>query len=119
MSTIDITNLTDRKKTFRLPHQDVCIKAGRCLCERNMGSSALHIFAHKTVYGVNQAVMHAPDIQAALASVPPEILVKETKARPKIGEKTKRESSKLGSKKDDDKGQKPSTSGKGKGNKVK
>ncbi len=40
MSTITIFNLTSRPFVFELPHSEVCVAAGRCLCNHETGAAA-------------------------------------------------------------------------------
>jgi len=40
MSTITIFNLTSRPFVFELPHSQVCVAAGRCLCNHETGAPA-------------------------------------------------------------------------------
>jgi len=67
MNTITIFNLSDRPRTFDLPHQEVCVKIGRCLCHRNGAPRSVLFRAKRVAHkGIPEYVLLAKRIRAAV-----------------------------------------------------
>lgn len=47
MQTVTVYNLANKPMVFAIPHREVCVKIGRCLCSRNGGEIAFHCMAGK------------------------------------------------------------------------
>ncbi len=77
---IDIVNTTNRMRTFRLPHQIVCVRAGVCLC-KNGRQSAIHIAPYQTARNHPREVLLAQDLVDAMAA-PASVTIKESKVIP-------------------------------------
>ena len=67
MERIDIQNTEMVPRHYNLPHQEVCVKAGRCICDSKTGACAsLHIPAADRARHVDQAVLFAEEIRQAV-----------------------------------------------------
>lgn len=69
MKTLTIFNLSNRPRTFELPHQEVCVKIGRCLCRPN-GAPRTIIFAAKRSphQGIPEYVLLSVRLRAAVCA---------------------------------------------------
>jgi len=64
--TISLINATRRIKIYNLPHQIYCRALGHCACMTSgdrMLSSSLTILAGATVTGIEEAVLHIPEVK--------------------------------------------------------
>lgn len=69
MERIDIQNVGRMPRCFNLPHQEVCVKAGRCLCDAKTGAcSSLHILAQQRARDVDAAVLLSSEVRDAVES---------------------------------------------------
>jgi hypothetical protein len=67
METLTIFNLSDRPRTFDLPHQQVCVKIGRCLCNPNGTPAAIILPARRSPnQGIPGYVLLAERFKAAV-----------------------------------------------------
>jgi len=67
MGLIDIQNTSNEPLHYSLPHQEVCVKVGRCICDKKTGACAsLHILAHQRARGIDQAVLFAKKLRDAV-----------------------------------------------------
>lgn len=67
MKRIDILNTEKVPRHYNLPHQEVCVKAGRCMCDPRTGACAsLHIPARSRARHVEEAVLFAEEIRQAV-----------------------------------------------------
>jgi hypothetical protein len=65
MKKVIVRNLGKQMRSFVLTHQDVCVKAGRCFCNKNGTPMSVHVPALRKVPVVAEAC-YAPDIKKAL-----------------------------------------------------
>jgi len=64
MGQITVTNLSKKTEAIELPHQVVCVKAGRCFCNRDTKTSFVyHLPSNKAVKGVDEAILLSPHFQ--------------------------------------------------------
>jgi len=67
MKRIDILNTEKVPRRYNLPHQEVCVKSGRCICDPKTGACAsLHIPARNRARHVEEAVLFAEEIRQAV-----------------------------------------------------
>ena len=74
--TITIENLTNRSRTFNLPHAEVCAQSQVCHCVGGKPAS-LFIPANGTIEGLDEAVRFSEEIKAA-AKMRPRPVIKIT-----------------------------------------
>jgi hypothetical protein len=67
MERIEIKNNGRMPRVFPLPHSQVCIKAGRCMCDSETGASAsLHVPVSGRAVDLDPAVLFADDVRDAV-----------------------------------------------------
>lgn len=87
--TIRIKNLTGRHKQFRIDHQEVCVKIGRCLCKTGRrGAEALtvHVPGNATSGQLPAAVTLSAEIRRAANGKNPSIEIIGAEPRAKANE---------------------------------
>lgn len=82
MDTVDVRNMTGQTRIVSLPHQDVCVRAGRCFCSANGSSGTVHLPANAVTPAVPAAILLAPDMKALLKGSKPAVRCTPSKAAP-------------------------------------
>jgi len=82
MKTVNIRNLSSRHEIIRLPHQEVCVKAGRCFCEKNGSSGTVHLPAKRLTTRIPEAILLATDMKRLLRGPKPKVKVSYAKDPP-------------------------------------
>jgi len=81
--TVTIENLTNRSRTFNLPHSEVCAQSQVCHCENGRPAS-IFVPAHGKVEGLDLAVRFSGEIKSAASRRPrPDIRVTIVEDKPK------------------------------------
>jgi len=88
MKKVDIHNVTNRMKTFRIPHQEVCVKAGRCYCRNGIARSII-VPSHDVARNMDEAFLMAPEVEKALEKK--DIFIKDSKIQVVPGEDESKE----------------------------
>lgn len=94
--SVSVLNSGRSMRIVTLRHSDVCVKIGKCLCDRQGHPMSLHFPSCKAVKGVIDAVKFAPDSKGLIIideievdpPKPEESAKKKRKGKDK-GEKTK------------------------------
>lgn len=67
MKTLTIFNMSNRPRTFELPHQEVCCKIGRCLCHANGAPRTILFAAKRSPHrGIPEYVLLSVRLRAAV-----------------------------------------------------
>ena len=83
---INIENLTGKHLQFRIGHQEVCVKVGRCMCRqgrRSVEAMTIHIQGHGKTAFLPAAVAQSAEIRAAANGNKPTIKIHGHKAKTK------------------------------------
>jgi len=91
MDTVTLKNLSNKTIIIRKPHQEFCVKVGRCHCDSNGSSGVVHLPRKGLLRGQPREILACTDLQPHLAGPRPQVKVIKEKAPPAPKVKAHRE----------------------------